>query len=110
LAEAGRALSKLLLRGVPATPDDRSREIVVSSTDREALLVDWLNEILYVAETERWVPVQFDIAEVSETFVRACSRGVPVPEAPAVVKATTHHGLRVKEVDEAIVAEVIFDV
>jgi SHS2 domain-containing protein len=108
-AEAGSALSQLLLRGAAASRDDRVREIMVSSPDREALLVDWLNEILYVAETECWVPVQFDVVEISETSVRARIRGVPVREAPSLVKATTHHRLQVEEVEGVLQGEVIFD-
>src|SRR4051794_9952269 len=68
-AEAGRALGLLLLRGgvhdVPARPEGPAREIQVESVDREALLVDWLNEILFLAEVERWVAVEFDVLEIS---------------------------------------------
>ena len=60
-AEAGRALGLLLLHDVPARPEGPAREIQVESVDREALLVDWLNEILFLAEVERWVAVEFDV-------------------------------------------------
>ena len=80
--------------------------------DREALLVDWLNEILFVGETERWVPVDFEVEVVEESPVRlrATARGVPVDEVPSSVKAATFHGLRVEERDGIWRAEVIFDV
>lgn len=110
LSEAGVALSGILLRGSPRKPDDRVREIVVSSPDREALLVDWLNEIIYVAETECWVPVRFEVDEISNTHVRAQSRGVTVTHPASFVKACTHHGLRVEEIDGTVQGEVIFDV
>ena len=109
-AEAGRALGFLMLRGAPAAVAGPARVLEVSSVDREALLVDWLNEILFVAETQRWVPVEFEVAESSPTRLRVAARGVPVAEVPSSVKAATFHGLRVEERDGLFRAEVIFDV
>jgi SHS2 domain-containing protein len=109
-AEAGRALGLLLLRDVPARPEGPAREIEVESVDREALLVDWLNEILFLAEVERWVAVEFDVLEASSERLKASARGVPVDEPPALVKAATFHGLAVEERDGGLQAEVIFDV
>lgn len=110
LSEAGRALGELLLRGALPTVSGPAREVVVRSTDREALLVDWLNELLYLAETEHWVPAAFESVEASDREVRARVRGVPVAEAPALVKAATHHGLRIERINGDLQAEVIFDV
>ena len=108
--EAGRALGLLMLRGTPAEVSGPARTLEVASIDRDALLVDWLNEILFVAETERWVPVEFEVEESSPTRLRAVARGVPVAEVPSSVKAATFHGLRVEEHDGSWRAEVIFDV
>jgi protein archease len=109
-AEAGRALGLLLLRGAAADVVGPVRELDVSSADREALLVNWLNEILFVAETELWVPIEFEIREASPTRLRAAARGVPVADAPSTVKAATFHGLAVEERQGGLQAEVIFDV
>jgi SHS2 domain-containing protein len=108
--EAGRALGLLMLRGTAPEPAGEARTLEVSSADREALLVDWLNEILFVAETESWVPVEFEVREVSDTHLEAGVRGVPVPAPPSLVKAATFHGLRVEERADGLHAEVIFDV
>ena len=110
LAEAGRALGALLLRGHAAEPSGEPKTIEVSSVDREALLVDWLNEIIFRAEVERWVAVEFDVLEASETHLKASVRGAPVDEPPALVKAATFHGLTVEEREGGLQAEVIFDV
>lgn len=109
-AEAGRALGLLLLRGAPAEPAGPPRTLEVESADREALIVDWLNEILFVAEVDLWVAVEFEIEEASATRLRASARGVRVESPPSNVKAATFHGLRVVEGDEGLQAEVIFDV
>ncbi|HET9212860.1 MAG TPA: archease, partial [Thermoanaerobaculia bacterium] len=71
LAEAGRALGALLLRGRAAEPSGEPKTIEVSSVDREALLVDWLNEIIFLAEVERWVAVDFEVSEAAETHRKA---------------------------------------
>ena len=110
LAEAGRALGGLLLRGAPATVAGPWREIEVRAPDRAALLVDWLNELVFRAEAEWWVGSEFDVQAATDTCVRAHVRGVPVAEAPAIVKAATFHGLRVEEADGRLEATVIFDV
>jgi SHS2 domain-containing protein len=110
LAEAGRALGLLLLRGRAAEPSGEARTIEVASVDAEALLVDWLNEIIFLAEVERWIAVEFDVPEASETDLRASARGVTVDDRPALVKAATFHGLAVEEREGGLQAEVIFDV
>jgi SHS2 domain-containing protein len=110
LAEAGRALGALLLRGREAEPSGEARTIELSSVDREALLVDWLNEIVFLAEVERWVAVDFDFSEAAETHLKASARGVAVDDPPALVKAATFHGLAVEEREGGLQAEVIFDV
>jgi SHS2 domain-containing protein len=109
-AEAGWALGLLLLRDVPARPEGPAREIQVESVDREALLVDWLNELLFLAEVERWVAVELDVLEISSVHLKASALGVPVEESPALVKAATFHGLAVEERAGGLQAEVIFDV
>jgi SHS2 domain-containing protein len=109
-AEAGRALGLLMLRGEPAAASGSARMLEVLAVDRDALLVNWLNEILFVAETELWVPVEFAVEESSPTRLRVAAWGVPVAEPPSIVKAATFHGLKVEESGGLFRAEVIFDV
>lgn len=110
MAEAGTALGELLLGGAPALAPGPVREVVVASSDRDALLVDWLNELLYLAETGRWVPRTFEAVQASEREVRARVRGVQIAETPALIKAATHHGLRIERRNGDLQADVIFDV
>ena len=110
LAEAGRGLAELLLRGASPEADGDWRLLEVSSHDREALLVDWLNEIVYVAETGLWVPQEIEIQDVSDTHLKARARGVAVDESPSLVKAATFHGLSVRDLPDGLEAEVILDV
>lgn len=110
LAESARGLASLLLREVSAEASGGTREFEVSSHDREALLVDWLNELLFEAEVRLWIPLEFEMLDVSDTRVRARVRGIEVDLAPSIVKAATFHGLQVRETADGFEAEVIFDV
>ena len=112
LAEAARGLGKLMLRGRPPSSTGRWRALEVNATDREALLVDWLNELIFHAEVELWVAVEIEIVAASDTMLSARARGVAVDEAPALVKAATHHGLFVRQVGGGgeVEAEVVLDV
>jgi SHS2 domain-containing protein len=110
LAEAGRALAGLLLRGAPRKPVGRWEEAEVRSTDRAALLVDWLNELIYRAESGLEVPTEFEVREVSDTVLRVRLRGVAVDEPPALVKAATLHGAKVEAVAGGLQGDVVLDV
>ena len=110
LAEAARGLARLMLREVPATAEGEARDFEVSAHDRESLLVDWLNEILFVAETGLWIPLEVEVLEASDTRIRARARGATVEVSPSMVKAATFHGLEVVETAEGFSAEVILDV
>ena len=110
LAEAGRGLARLMLREVPAEAEGEAREIEVSAHDRESLLVDWLNEILYIAETGLWIPLEIELLEATDTRLRVRARGVTVEVSPSLVKAATFHGLEVVETADGVSAEVILDV
>jgi SHS2 domain-containing protein len=109
LAEAGRALTGLLLRDARGDAVGPWAPVEVRSTDRAALLVDWLNELIYRAESALEVPTEFDVQEVGDTSVRARIRGVPVGSAP-LVKAATLHSARVEAVEGGFEGDVILDV
>ncbi len=107
---AGRALAELELGRAPGPAEGASRLIVVQGRDREAVLVHWLNELIFLAETERWVGVEFTVDRVTETELRMQARGNPVDEAPSRVKAATFHGLRIASVTDGVEADVVLDV
>src|SRR6266508_2229003 len=109
-AEAGRALARVQLGRTPPLPTGAWRTIEVHSTDRPALLVDWLNELVFLAETECWVPAEFQIVAATDTMLQTLARGVSVEEAPARVKAATFSGLDIRPAQDGLEAEVVLDV
>jgi SHS2 domain-containing protein len=115
LAEAGRALARLELRGGRAVATGDWRPLTVSAADRAALLVAWLNELVFLAEAERWVPIDFEIgraeeSSAGESAVWARARGMSVDRSPGLVKAATLHGLRVDAIPGGLEGEVVLDV
>jgi SHS2 domain-containing protein len=110
LAEAGRALGEVQLAGADCALGGPVRSIRVSSSDRPALLVDWLNELIFLADIDRWVAMDFSIDLVKPTEIRARASGVTLQRAPSRVKAATFHGLRVEDVPGGLEADLILDV
>jgi SHS2 domain-containing protein len=109
-AVAGRALAELELGRKPGQPGGAWRDVTVQGRDREALLVNWLNELIYLAEAERWVAVEFAVLRASDTELQMRVRGVAVDTAPSQVKAATFHGLRIAAVPGGVEADVVLDV
>jgi SHS2 domain-containing protein len=110
LQQAGLALTGLLVPPRPPGGAEKVQEIVLDAPDRATLLVDWLNELLYLADRDRWVPTHIDLHDVSETHLRATAQGPVLDQAPALVKAATWHELRFDVRDGAFEAEVVLDV
>ena len=109
-AESARALAQL--QGVTdSTPAEAEwRPVEVRAADSAALLVEWLNELIFLAEHERWVPMEFRVELLTPTRLRVWGRG-PTLSAPVCrVKAATRHGLQVARHDAGFRGEVVFDV
>jgi len=110
-AEAARALARLLEPGGKLPRPNGERETVeLKARDRAALLVDWLNELLYRSETRRRIFVEYQFENLSDTELRAVVRGVPVEELRTMVKAATLHDLELKEQPDGYFATVVLDI
>jgi SHS2 domain-containing protein len=88
--------------------------VSVSSSDTDALVVDWLNELLYRYEAEGFLPGDFHVSvDDGATSLTARCHGEPFdPERHGTltaVKAATYHGLVVAHNHEWRI-EVILDV
>lgn len=116
VAEAGRALGELMLRCRKDLSGDTHFDVELHSRDEAALLVDWLNELVYLAESQKWAPRESESVHIGRDTsgegmtLRARMGGVLLEHAPSEVKAATFHGLRVQRDAEGIVANVILDV
>lgn len=109
-AEAGRALAELQGVSAPAPVDAPWRVIDITGTDPACLLADWLNELIFRAEHERWVPSEFRAEIATRNRLRMQARGPILPIAPSQVKAATYHELKFACHDGTYEAQVVLDV
>lgn len=110
LVEAARALAAIEAGDGGSGPATEWVEVVVTARDREALLVHWLNELLFHLEHDRLLPEEIRVERVSDVEVCARVRGRRLERPPSLVKAATFHGLRISDVDGGLDAQVILDV
>jgi SHS2 domain-containing protein len=87
-----------------------AREVEVAGIDREALLVNWLNEILYLQEQYRQAYSRFEVLSISEQQLRARLHGVPYVTARTLIKAVTFHGLELRHSHRGWEATVVIDI
>jgi len=74
-----------------------SRRIEVGAPTATVLLVDFLNEALWLAHSNREVYGAVLIEEISETQVRAALRGRAVPSFGEDIKAVTYHEAQIRK-------------
>ncbi len=88
--------------------------VALEAEDRETLLVEWLNELLYIFESREVLLSRFEIMELGETHLKGLAHGETVNAArhglKADIKAATYHMLKIVESPDGWQAEVIFDV
>lgn len=107
-AEAGRALAETM--GPVNDGPLVEKRIEIEASDREALLVDWLNELVFLSEVEKAIFQRFRVELPSERRLEASASGVKVERLRNPVKAATYHGLSVSEREGGFVATVVVDV
>jgi protein archease len=123
LAARGRTLAELFENAAmglvdlmvdPAGLREETRlEVSVSGQDRDALLVAWLNELLYVLDARGFLPRRCRVTRISDTDLTAELWGERVDRERhtlrRLVKAATYHGLRVAQTNGRWEARVILD-
>ena len=99
------------LEGPRATEEpSATREIEVEGVDRESLLVNWLNEILYLEQAHHLVCERFHIDDVRNHRLRARVETRKCEGNYTHIKAVTFHNLTIRETAAGLEAEVVLDV
>jgi SHS2 domain-containing protein len=102
-AEAFGRLVELTAEGDPA-----QRRVTLEGRDFASLLVGFLDELIYLADTGSFIPDEARI-ELLEGGLSAALEG-RVTEIQPIVKAATYHQLEFRERDGAWEARVVLDV
>jgi SHS2 domain-containing protein len=79
--------------------DAARHEIELESEDAGDLLADWLDELVYLADVEGFVPKCVTKLDVSDGKLRATVHGYRGEPRP-IVKAVTRHGLALEPVEK----------
>ncbi|TNF46975.1 archease [bacterium] len=91
-----------------------TKEIEVSADDLPGLLVNFLNEIIFLVETEGFLPLKnFSLRIKDSTLVvsiTGCTYHPGTHFRNIGVKAATYHGLVIHEASDGVTIKVIFDV
>ena len=109
-AEATRGLAEIC--GTWSEQTGADVVVTVTAGDLEAALVDWLNEVLWIQDSQDAVITAVDVSEVREG--RATGRLAIAPRTTELegtaVKAATYHQLEVRPEGEGWFARVYVDV
>lgn len=107
-ANAGRALFAMMAD--PPADESVTRRIVLESVDLEALLVDWLNELIYRHEVDGETYARFEVLDITDTNLEVLAHGGPTTRRVKNIKAATFHDLRIARTPEGFEARIVFDV
>jgi riboflavin kinase/FMN adenylyltransferase len=85
-------------------------EVRLEGWDPESLLVDWLNELLFLTETEGLLFADYQIESLTDTELEARAGGVVSQVTKAQIKAATFHNLSLVQGPDGWFTELTFDV
>jgi SHS2 domain-containing protein len=112
-ADAARAMFSVMAGNLAAVRPTEEISITLPADDLDALLRDWLGELLYTFHVRKLVFADFTVA-VSERGLRATARGEPMDavrhQLDVEIKAVTWHGLKVEQTSDGWLAECIVDI
>ena len=111
--QAAHGLMSIIL-DISSVEPLESRQIELTASDPEQLLVRWLSEILYLYDGGRFACREFTIYELSKNRLRANVQGEEFSEerhpTRTDVKAVTYHQLCVHEGDHGATVRVFLDI
>ena len=108
MEEAARGLFELM--GVEVSEESRChRQLEIGADDREQLLVSFLEELLFIVDSEE---VAFDgfLLNLVETNLLARLEGGYIVSRTKEIKAVTYHYLEISETKRGLETSIIFDV
>ena len=107
---AAKGMAMLMVEDPEALGDDVARSLDLEAYDAESLLVDWLNELAYLAEMDGIVFNEIEVNEISETRLMATVRGGEALVLDKHIKAVTFHNLAIQETASGLEVTIVFDV
>ena len=93
--------------------ETEQKEVSLEADNHANLLVQWLNELVFLYDTYGLIGKVFRISIQGNMLKATISGGIFDPEtneSGLLIKAATYHGLSIKKVDSHWEATVIFDI
>ena len=91
-----------------------SINVSLKAPSKEELLVSWLDELLYSFYTKSIIFFKFDIDSINKEELVAKAHGRHVGEnrnrLKSEIKAATYHDLNIKDEQDGLSVEIVFDV
>ena len=89
-------------------------DIKVEAPDREELLIEWLDELLYNFYTKHIIFCDFNIKELTAKNLTAKVKGRFIGEnknrLKTEIKAATRHNLQIEKKEDTYEVQIVFDV
>jgi SHS2 domain-containing protein len=90
-----------------------TRKLLLEARTNEELLITWLNEFVYLFDTEGLLFKTYDVLSVRDHHLEALAQGETYVEGrhpiKTTVKAATYHQLKIENYQGVWTAQVIFD-
>ena len=110
LVNAARGMTHLMFSDPDAIATGVQRRFELDALDAESLLVEWLSELAYWAESEMLVFREFNLREVAPDRLEGWVNGGYASGLQKHIKAVTYHELEIVENEDGLEATVVFDV
>jgi SHS2 domain-containing protein len=111
--EAATCLFTAIIEDDSTVQPREEHTINITGDDKEYLLFDWLRELLYRFEADKWLLAKSTVS-ISDSGLSATIWGEPLDpsrhQLSHEVKAITYHDLKVEPHDSGWLAEVIVDI
>jgi SHS2 domain-containing protein len=107
---AAAGLTHLMAADVFDISTEIEKSIELEAIDAESLLVEWLSELAYWAESEMLIFKKFRIRQATATHLKAKIFGGKTSMLEKHIKAVTYHNLKIIKTSEGLEATIVFDV
>ena len=103
-----------LITDVRSIKEQLQHGVEINSENKDDLLVEWLNELIYLFDAKHLLFNHFEIESISNNKLKATCYGEKFNPArhriKIDVKAATYHMLKIVQGSEGYSAQVIFDI
>ena len=110
MISAAQGMTQLMVGDASKISTEIEKSIKLQAIDAESLLVEWLSELAYWAETEMLIFNKFRITDVSATRLQATVLGGKAAELEKHIKAVTYHNLEIIQTPQGLEVTIVFDV